>query len=164
YPQLVRTPLSSEQEQPSIETGEPHPPAAIDRDSDDNAVDNSSWALFTQWTYNFNEKLGVTAGGRYTEDRKGSFPDQFLYSSPTVKQVPMRWYRDKFSSFTPSASISYRWVAQAMTYVSYSEGIKGGGWTSHFNFVLTRGQQPALQEFKPEQAKAVEVGFKLDLA
>src|SRR5437762_14049453 len=75
----------------------------------------------------------------------------------------MRWYRDKFSSFTPSASISYRWVEQAMTYVSYREGFKGGGWNSHFNSVLTPGQQAALQEFKPEKAKTVEAGFKLDL-
>src|SRR5437588_1530143 len=65
---------------------------------------------------------------------------------------------------TPSASISYRWVEQAMTYVSYSEGFKGGGWNSHFNSVLTPAQQAALQEFKPEKAKTVEVGFKLDLA
>jgi len=153
-----------QQKSHDIVTVELHPPPGIDRDSDNNDVDNSSWALFTQWTYNFNEKLGVTAGGRYTEDRKGSFPDQFLYSAPTVKQVPMRWYRDKFSSFTPSASISYRWVEQAMTYVSYSEGFKGGGWNSHFNSVLTPAQQAALQEFKPEKAKTVEVGFKLDLA
>src|SRR5439155_10754420 len=44
------------------------------------------------------------------------------------------------------------------------EGYKGGGWNSHFNSVLTPAQQAALQEFKPEKAKTVEVGFKLDLA
>jgi iron complex outermembrane receptor protein len=51
-----------------------------------------------------------------------------------------------------------------MTYASYSEGFKGGGWNSHFNAVLTPAQQAALQEFKPEKAKTIEVGFKLDLA
>src|SRR5256885_15515517 len=76
----------------------------------------------------------------------------------------MRWYRDEFSSFTPSASISYRWAGQAMTYARYSEGFKGGGWDSHFNSGLTPAQQAALQEFKPEKAKTVEAGFKLDLA
>ena len=140
------------------------PPPGIQHDSDNNKVDNSSWALFTQWTYKFTDKLSVTAGGRYTEDKKGSYPDQFDYANPSVKQVPLQWYRDSFSSFTPSGSVSYRWNDAAMTYLSYSEGFKGGGWNSHFNSVLTPAQQAALQEFKQETARTYEAGFKLDLA
>jgi len=139
------------------------PPPGVQRDSDNNVVDNKSWAVFTQWTYNLDERLGITAGARYTQDNKGSYPDQFDYSAPTIKQVPLRWYRDTFSAFTPSGSVNYRWNRQAMTYVSYSEGFKGGGWNSHFNSVLTPQQQAALQEFKPEKAKSIELGTKLDL-
>ena len=139
------------------------PPPGVQRDSDNNNVDNHSWAVFTQWTYNFTEQLGATVGGRYTKDAKGSYPDQFDYAAPNVKQVPLQWYRDSFSKFTPSASVNYRWNEQAMTYLSYSEGFKGGGWNSHFNSVLTPEQQAALQEFKPEKAKSVEIGAKLDL-
>jgi iron complex outermembrane receptor protein len=139
------------------------PPPGIQRDSDNNIVDNHSWAAFTQWTYTFNERLGATAGARYTEDNKGSYPDQFDYAAPAIKQVPLQWYRAKFSAFTPSASLNYRWNRRAMTYVNYAEGFKGGGWNSHFNSVLTPAQQAALQEFKPEKAKSVELGAKLDL-
>jgi iron complex outermembrane receptor protein len=139
------------------------PPPGIQRDSDNNVVDNKSWAAFTQWTYNFSEQLGATVGARYTEDDKGSYPDQYDFSAPTIKQVPLQWYRDKFSAFTPSASLNFRWNPQAMTYVSYAEGFKGGGWNSHFNSVLTPAQQAALQEFKPEKAKTYELGAKLDL-
>ena len=89
----------------------PVPPAGPNLDSDNNKVDNESWAVFTQWTYRFAaERLGVTVGGRYTEDEKGSYPDQFDYSTPTVKQVPVQWYRDTFSDFTPSGSIDYRFL------------------------------------------------------
>jgi iron complex outermembrane receptor protein len=140
------------------------PPPGVQRDSDNNVVDNKSWAAFTQWTYNFTEALGATVGARYTQDDKGSYPDQFDYAAPAVKQVPLQWYRDTFSSFTPSASVNYRFNPQVMTYVSYAEGFKGGGWNSHFNSVLTPQQQTALQEFKPEKAKTVELGTKLDLA
>jgi iron complex outermembrane recepter protein len=141
------------------------PPPGVQRDSDNNKVDNDSWAVFTQWTYNFNDKLALTAGGRYTEDNKGSYPDQFDLSTPTNKQVPVRWYRDTFTSFTPSASLAYRWTEDAMTYVSYSEGFKGGGWNSHFNDPpLSPAEQAALQEFKPEEAETIEVGAKFDLA
>ncbi len=60
-----------------------------------------------------------------------------------MKRVPLQWYRDSFSKFTPSASVNFRWNEQAMTYLSYSEGFKGGGWNSHFNSVLTPEQQAA---------------------
>jgi iron complex outermembrane receptor protein len=140
------------------------PPPGVQHDSDNNRVKNESIAGFTQWTFNVSDQLGLTAGGRWTQDRKGSYPDQYDFAAPTVKQVPLQWYRDTFSSVTPSASIKYRWNDSAMTYVSYSEGFKGGGWNSHFNAVLTPAQQAALQKFRQEEAKTYELGFKLDLA
>jgi iron complex outermembrane receptor protein len=140
------------------------PPPGIQQDSDNNKVDNQSWALFTQWTYGFTDRLSLTAGARYTEDKKGAFPDQFDFSNPALKQVPAVWYRDTFSAFTPSASLSMRWSEQAMTYVSYAKGFKGGGWNSHFNAVLTQDLVDALLKFDQEEADTFELGFKLDLA
>lgn len=140
------------------------PPPGVQRDSDNNKVDNTSWAAFTQWTFNFAEKFAFTVGGRYTEDDKGSYPDQFDYATPNVKQVPVQWYRDTFTSFTPSASFAVEWNDSAMTYLSYSEGFKGGGWNSHFNAVLTTAQQDALQKFNQEEAQTIELGAKFNLA
>ncbi|MGH8176026.1 MAG: TonB-dependent receptor [Steroidobacter sp.] len=140
------------------------PPPGVQRDSDNNKVDNKSWAAFTQWTYHVTDQLALTAGGRYTEDDKGSYPDQFDLANPAAKQVPVQWYRDTFTSFTPSASIAYRWTDDAMTYLSYAEGFKGGGWNSHFNAPLTPEQQAALQKFEQEEAETIELGVKLDLA
>jgi len=140
------------------------PPPGIQHDSDNNKVDNDSWAAFTQWTFHINDALALTAGGRYTEETKRSYPDQFDYSAPNVKQVPVMWYEDTFSDFTASGAFQWRISDAAMTYVSYSEGFKGGGWNSHFNAVLTPTQQAALHEFQPEEAQTIELGFKLDLA
>jgi iron complex outermembrane receptor protein len=140
------------------------PPPGVQRDSDNNKVDNQSWAAFTQWTFNFTDLISATVGGRYTEDKKDAFPDQFDLATPAIKQVPARWYSDTFSSFTPSGAISFKWNEQAMTYLSYSEGFKGGGWNSHFNSVLTAAQQAALHPFAPEEAQTIELGTKLDLA
>ncbi len=140
------------------------PPPGIQQDSDNNKVDNDSWAAFTQWTYRFNERLALTAGGRYTEETKRSYPDQFDFATPDIKQLPVQWYEETFSDFTPSASLSYRWSDAAMTYVSYSEGFKGGGWNSHFNIGVSAEVLDALHDFAPETAETIEVGFKLDLA
>ena len=140
------------------------PPPGIQRDSDNNKVDNQSWAAFTQWTFDFTDRFSGTVGGRYTEDKKDAYPDQFDYATPTVKQIPVQWYSATFSSFTPSASLTFKWNDDAMTYLSYSEGFKGGGWNSHFNAVLTPEQQAALHPFAPEEARTIELGTKLDLA
>ncbi|HKE44962.1 MAG TPA: TonB-dependent receptor [Steroidobacteraceae bacterium] len=143
----------------------PAPPPGPNLDSDNNKVENESWAVFTQWTFTFAEHLDLTVGGRYTEDKKGSFPDQFDYSTPNVKQVPVQWYRDTFSKFTPSGSIAWRFTEQAMVYASYSEGFKGGGWNSHFNQPPpTPAFLAVVQEFQPEEAETFEVGAKFDLA
>jgi iron complex outermembrane receptor protein len=140
------------------------PPPGIQRDSDNNEIDNQSWAAFTQWTFELGEQWSATLGGRYTEDRKDAFPDQFDLATPAIKQVPAQWYSETFSSFTPSASVAFKWNEDAMTYLSYSEGFKGGGWNSHFNAVLTAEQQAALHPFAPEEARTMELGTKLDLA
>jgi len=140
------------------------PPPGVQRDSDNNEVDNSSWAAFTQWTYKFADRFALTVGGRYSEEDKGSYPDQFDYATPNIKQVPVQWYRETFDSFTPSASFSVEWTDTAMTYISYSEGFKGGGWNSHFNSVLTPAQQAALQKFEQEEASTLELGAKFDFA
>jgi iron complex outermembrane recepter protein len=154
-----------EQESDDIVTVELNPPPpGIQRDSDNNAVDNDSWALFTQWTYDFNEQWSLTGGGRYTEETKRAFPDQFDLAAPAVKQVPAQWYEDTFSDFTPSASLAFRWSPQGMLYLGYAQGFKGGGWNSHFNAPLTPQQQAALHPFRPEEAETVELGMKLDLA
>jgi iron complex outermembrane receptor protein len=138
------------------------PPPGVQHDSDNNKVDNASWAAFTQWTFKFTDRYALTMGGRYTEDRKGSYPDQFDYSNPAIKQVPVRWYNETFSSFTPSATFAIQWNPDAMTYLSYSQGFKGGGWNSHFNAVLTPAQQAALQKFDQEDAETIEIGSKFD--
>jgi iron complex outermembrane receptor protein len=159
------------------------PVPGIQEDSDNNVTENSSWAVFSQWTYDFAPKLSLTLGGRYTEDTKGSTPDQFNYANPSNKYLPVRLYEATFDAFTFSGAVSSRWNANVMTYLSYSEGFKGGGWNSHFNTcqvldpcangftgpALANAQAaaavfPLVHRFGPEEARTIELGFKTDLA
>lgn len=140
------------------------PAPGVQADSDNNTTQNSSWAVFTQWTYDVNDQLALTVGGRYTEDAKGSIPDQFSYADPSVKYLPVQLYEDTYDAFTANATLSYRWSDSAMGYVSYAEGFKGGGWNSHFNRPQSPAEQAQFQRFDQEEAQTFEVGFKLDLA
>jgi iron complex outermembrane receptor protein len=152
-----------EEEYDDIVTVQLHPPPGIQLDSDNTQVLNDNWALFTQWTFDVTDQLALTLGGRYTEDTKGSIPDQFNYNAPAVKYLPVQLYEQSVSEFTPSATVSYRWSPQAMTYLSYSEGFKGGGWNSHFNRPQTPQEIADFHKFGPEFAETIEAGFKLDL-
>jgi len=134
------------------------------KDSDNNTVQNDNWAVFTQWTFNVTDQLSLTAGGRYTEDTKGAIPDQFNYLAPDVKYLPVKLYEETFTSFTPSASVAYHFSDDIMTYVSYAEGFKGGGWNSHFNRPQTPEEIQRFHRFDQEEADTWEFGFKMDLA
>lgn len=163
------------------------PAPGVQQDSDNNITDNSSWAVFTQWTFDVSDMWSLTFGGRYTEDTKGSIPDQYNYVNPDAKYLPVQLYQDKFDAFTASASIAYRWSERGMGYLSYAEGFKGGGWNSHFNTCqilepcatdlgLVPGTPPynnavaastafatGIHSFAEEEAETIELGFKLDL-
>jgi len=164
------------------------PAPGVQEDSDNNITDNSSWAVFTQWTFDATEQLAITAGGRYTEDTKASTPDQFNYINPDAKYLPVQKYEDTFDDTSIMASLKYAFSDDAMMYLSYSEAFKGGGWNSHFNTCqilepcatqlgLVPGTPPYLNavaaseafatgihSFGPEEAVTWELGFKLDLA
>ncbi|HEX9877393.1 MAG TPA: TonB-dependent receptor [Gammaproteobacteria bacterium] len=139
------------------------PAPGVQSDSDNNITKNDSWAVFTQWSFDLSDQLAVAVGGRYTEDTKGSIPDQFDYANPDVKYLPVQLYENSFDAFTGSASLSYRWTDKVMTYVSYAEGFKGGGWNSHFNRAQTAEERAQFQKFDQEEAQTFEIGFKLDL-
>ena len=118
---------------------------------------------FFQGTYDVTDKLALTLGGRYTEDTKGAIPDNWNYIDPSVKYLPVELYEETFSATTLSATASYRWNSSIMTYLSYSEGFKGGGWNTHFNRVQTAEEIDQFLSYGPEEAKTVELGFKSDL-
>lgn len=140
------------------------PPPGIQVDSDNVIVEDSTFAIFTQWTYDLSDQTSFTFGGRYTEDTKGSTPDQFSYANPSAKYLPVQLYETTFTDFSPSATLSHRWNEQAMTYLSYSRAFKGGGWNSHFNRPQSAQELADFHAFDQETAETIELGFKLDLA
>jgi len=164
------------------------PAPGVQEDSDNNITDNSTWAIFTQWTYDATDRLSLTLGGRYTEDTKASTPDQFNYINPDAKYLPVQKYEKTFDDFSFTASGAFHFTDQVMGYISYSEAFKGGGWNSHFNTCqilepcatqlgLVPGTPPyinaeaaaaafalGIHSFGPEEAATWEAGVKMDLA
>ncbi len=133
-------------------------------DSDNNITDNDSTAIFGQLTYDFSDQLSGTFGIRRTGETKASTPDQFDYLDPTAKYLPVMRYEEDFDATTVSVSLSYQATDDIMIYGSYSEGFKGGGWNSAFNFPLNQSDLDAGQKFDQEEVKTIELGFKSDIS
>ena len=132
-------------------------------DSDNNITDNEAMAYFAQATYDFTDKLAGTFGIRYTSETKGSIPDQFDYADPDTKYLEKKLYEHDFSATTVAANLSYTVSKDTMVYTSYSEGFKGGGWNSTFNFALEQSDLDAGHLFDQEEVKTYELGFKSDI-
>jgi iron complex outermembrane receptor protein len=148
--------------------------------ADQNAtLTSKAWAVFGQGKYEFNDQLALTAGLRYSHDRKDGTESQrlILYSpaGPFGPALGGAYAFDVSSDLDPSTpgvqnsrSLSNSWEAvsgtlnldwtpdrDTLVYAKYSRGYKSGG------FLLgTLAPQP---EAKKETVNAYEVGAKKNL-
>lgn len=135
-----------------------------------------SWAVFGQSTWHVNDRLDVTVGLRYTEDQRDYLPVQFIEVLPIgplpvfcppgqtqrVCQVgdrplPLETVTHSTEELVPMANIAYRWNDQLMTYFTYSEGFKSGGFTQRIF-----PPEPSTPSFNPEFVTSYEAGLKFE--
>ncbi len=148
------------------------------------SFDNTSYAAFAQGTYDITPRFHLTLGGRYTDESKKFTPDQVilenkfagsgdpLLDAPFMQAgqriLPFLEKEVSISEFTPMANLSYDVTDDLMTYVSYSEGFKSGGFTQRvFPPIVAPFTAPPgtadidlIPTFDPEFVKVYEAGFK----
>ena len=116
---------------------------------------HESYSLFGEGNYHFNDKLTVTFGGRWSEDKK-TFTNELFGVSPTpgTRFTPDS---ESWSDFGPKLGITYQWNPDLMTYFTYSRGYKSGGFNGRCQTEFTCGRT-----FDPEQVDGFEAGLKGD--
>jgi iron complex outermembrane receptor protein len=129
------------------------------------AYQTRSWAVFSQATLDVTERLAFTLGLRYTEEEKEFTPDQSVLAvnvppfilplPPGTPLLPSTTERISADQWTPLLSASFDWTQGLMTYVSYSEGFKSGGFTQR-----VFPPEPSIPTFEPEFVQVYELGFK----
>ncbi|MGE0113271.1 MAG: TonB-dependent receptor [Steroidobacteraceae bacterium] len=131
-----------------------------------------SVALFSQWTFDVTDSLSLSGGIRYTDETKGvqgclinltpgsqPVPDPCPTTAPPLTIVRDR-FKQNFTSTIGSASIRYRWNPSLMTYASWSQGTKSGGFNQRYN------NPPPNYQYVPfgeETANTYEIGLKADI-
>ncbi len=119
----------------------------------DLAVKNTSYAAFGQASYALTEKFSITAGLRYTYDKK-NLVSSLYRENAGVFAFPPTLQEENWDSFSPKASLEYKWTDALMTYASVSRGFKSGG----FNGRPVAAE--ALRPFDPEFVTSYEAGLK----
>ena len=109
-------------------------------------IDTDSYAAFGQVGVHVDDRITLSFGGRYTEDRKAL--DATLNGTPVVR-------KDVFRDFLPKASIDFQATPGVLFYASYSEGFKAGG----YNGLASTPEQLG-SPYSPQKVKAYEVGIK----
>ncbi len=123
--------------------------------------DVESWATFGQVKYRLTDRLALTAGLRWTRDRKDVAVEQRnaagAISYTTANLVALGIPVDQtYKEITPKVGVDFRLNDDILLYASYTEGFKSGGWNSR----VTNPVQ--FYAIKPEYVKAWEVGAKTE--
>ena len=151
--------------EPVITAGKSVPPPAgpLSQSLERTKIDNWSWALYTQATVDVTDWMSLTAGTRFTTDKKGLDAFVFEQTSDTVQiddsqdQTFERWTSMASAALSLPEDLLDRAPAidHLMSYYTFSQGFRGGG----FNGVLGAGTDE-LEGFDPETLDNHEVGIK----
>ncbi len=125
-------------------------------------IDNWSWALFGQGTFEATDWLSLTAGVRYTEEKKGLVATNIRVGE--TEPGPALSDSAIYSAWTPTATaalfasenlLEMASLDHLMGYFTYSRGFRGGGFNGVINPILE-----SLDQFQPEYLNSFEFGLK----
>ncbi|GAO40214.1 putative TonB-dependent receptor [Sphingomonas changbaiensis NBRC 104936] len=147
----------------------------------DAKVHTETYAIFGDFTYDFTDQFSLSAGGRYTRDRRQAsiLRQNYLgggaaifggaaipFGAPSTNFTGAR----VFNKFTPRASLSFRPTPDHNLYVSYSKGFKGGGFDprgvganapdTNGNGIRDQQEVATFLSFLPETVDSYEAGYK----
>nr|WP_176392485.1 TonB-dependent receptor [Sphingomonas sp. CDS-1] len=110
----------------------------------------TAYAGFVQGTYAFGDGLSLTAGGRYSTERKHATGSQII-GAATIATTDKA---QSFDAFTYRLALDYKPSDRLLLYASLSKGFKSGTFnTSNID---------AAPAVKPETLYDYEIGFKSD--
>ena len=145
-------------------------------------ADSTNWALFGHTVWHITDRLNLTGGIRYSDEKKSQLLGRLNPADGglTPSESPFFKYNNFFAGdltlsplylnggyaplvtaknnrFDYRVSLDYQWTDSFMTYATFSTGYKAGGVSPRFFFVTH------ILPYGPESVQAYEAGFKADL-
>ena len=125
-------------------------------------VENTSKSAFVQGTFKLTPELSLTAGGRYTWDKRTlsqygfNFITGLCSSSIALPNCITPERGVKFKAPTYTVSLDWKVTPDKLVYLAHRRGYRSGG----FNIRANNAAQ--IRPFDPEVVKDIEVGAKAD--
>jgi iron complex outermembrane receptor protein len=118
-----------------------------------NYTDNRSLAAYGQVDFEIVPRLSITAGGRYTSDKK-------TFTSINVRQRDNVQFTNvtksaTFEKFTPRLGLNFQASRDLLLYASWSKGFKQGGFNGR-----PLVSDAEVTQYKPEELTTYEAGIK----
>jgi iron complex outermembrane receptor protein len=137
---------------PPLVTTPPASPAVFIQ----NYTNNRSLAAYGQVDFEVLPRLSLSAGARYTSDRK-------VYTSINTRQSDLVQFVNvtksaTFEKFTPHFGISYKADRDVLLYATFSRGFKQGGFNGR-----PLASAAEVTEYEPETLDTYEAGIKSQL-
>jgi iron complex outermembrane recepter protein len=144
-------------------------------------VDTETWSLFADVTFDLSDTVELSAGGRYTEDKRSAHILRRTFLGGHTERFggaprdPIATATDftgsaTFTDFSPRAGIAWKPNASHNLYATYSQGFKGGGFDPRGSGaaapdldgdgVVDEDDIKQFLKFEPEEVTAFEVGHK----
>ena len=138
-----------------------------------------AWAVSAQFDYALTDALKLTAGARYTHEKKdvrrflqvladSTLPPAIL--PLTVANIPYGGIPDAtFNDFSPAATLSYAITDDINVYGRYAQGFKSGGFNGESNVFVAptaacpTGASELCDPYRPEKVDSFEIGIKTSL-
>jgi iron complex outermembrane receptor protein len=155
-----------------ITGGVPGPDGGIPATKSPYSLLTKSYAAFGQLEYRATDLIGLTLGGRVTQDKKDYDFSWFPYEMyPTDVTNPVKLltpptgialydYNSSRSDtlWSGKAQVDFHLTQDQLAYASYNRGVKGGGFSAPL-FPFTINDLSTLT-FRPETLTSTEVGYK----
>lgn len=147
-------------------------------------VDTETYAVFGDFTFDISDQFSLSAGGRYTWDKRRAAILRQNYlggGSPVFGGAGVAFGApstdfngaSKFRKFTPRFSASFKPTPDHNLYASYSKGFKGGGFDPrgvgtnapdlNGDGIRQDSEIADFLSFAPEEVDSYEVGYKGNL-
>lgn len=118
-----------------------------------------SYAVFSQLSYQWNSRVSISAGLRYTQDSKSmdaTIQDGLFVFPVSLAAVSID---EDFSSISPKLGVDVQWNDDTLVYAYLAHGFKGGG----FNGLAVGNPLILASPYNEETVWTLEGGIKTDL-
>jgi iron complex outermembrane receptor protein len=116
-------------------------------------------SVFAEGTYTLFDRLSITAGLRYSYEKRGITQYRSSTPYPATTIIPPTYYaanEDSFPKLSPRLTVKYDFTPATNIYATYTQGFKSGLFNG--STIVAAGVLPPV--VKPEVLDAFEVGLK----